>query len=203
MYCEHCGAKLVEGASFCMMCGARTPYAENQPALSGYGPEAEQQPTPRHDRQPVSKKKPLPKYILVVIVLVAVIAVVVVQLTGSQRVKVDLNDYVTISATGSNGSGTAQVVFDYESLYADYSKKIELTEYGENSIIATYIPLIYYNPAQMLAYDYITGYADKYYGLSNGDVITYTWTFDEEEIEEYFNVELVYSDIQYTVSGLN
>lgn len=205
MYCEQCGAKLEDGARFCIMCGAKVSCGDfNAPKLAKTTstPVAPKQPAKRPASAAGKKKSPV-KYILVLIVVVVAVAVIVVQIMGSQRVKVNLNEYVTISASGTNGSGYAQVEFDYEALYADYSNKIKLTDYGENSMIAGYIGLIYNDAAQMLVYQYISGSVDQYSGLSNGDTITYTWNLDEEETESYFQVELVYSDIQYVVSGLS
>ncbi len=47
--------------------------------------------------------------------------------------------------------------------------------------------------------DYQSG---KTSGLSNGDVVTLKWNCEDEMAEEYFNVKLDYSDVTYTVKGL-
>lgn len=46
------------------------------------------------------------------------------------------------------------------------------------------------------------GSADKTSRLSNGDVVTYSWNESEDEAEMLFGVRVKYSDIVYTVSGL-
>lgn len=43
---------------------------------------------------------------------------------------------------------------------------------------------------------------DKTEGLSNGDVVKYTWTCNDEKALEYYGYKLKYKDMEYTVAGL-
>lgn len=71
--------------------------------------------------------------------------------------------------------------------------------YGLSSLAAD----LYSGSETELFVDYCaTGSADKTSGLRNGDVVTYSWNESEDEAETLFGVKVKYSDITYTVSGL-
>src|SRR6266851_1705839 len=38
MYCNHCGAELLDSAAFCMKCGTRLTHPTTEPAMSPQGP---------------------------------------------------------------------------------------------------------------------------------------------------------------------
>ena len=122
-------------------------------------------------------------------------------LTGCGAKKISLNDYITIKADGYDSMGEATYSFDYESFYNDFSDKIkvmpqyksdleEMGYYSEEAATDAFLSLC------------VDQELNDSSDLSNGDIVTLTWLCDDERAEEYFNCELEYSDISYTVEGL-
>ena len=109
---------------------------------------------------------------------------------------IDLNDYMTIECSGYNSIGKASAYFDVDSFYDDYEDKVKFksSKAEENSEFGS--------AAEHLFENYISGSLDKSENLSNGDEIVYKWVIDEDGIETDLNVEIDYSDIEYTVEGL-
>ena len=123
---------------------------------------------------------------------------------------IDVSKYMTLSADGYNTVGKLNISFDTEKLEKDYGKQIATRfkkqmknlkddTYGLSSLTAS---LYDGYEADLFAETCATGSADKTKGLSNGDVVTYTWDDNSDEAEEAFGVKVKYTDITYTVSGL-
>lgn len=135
------------------------------------------------------------KYLL----LVAIMTVMAFMFTGCGSTKVDLNKYITIEAEGYNAIGTANYSFDYEQFYEDYNAKIKISdeaglkEQGYN---------IEDSSAKMMMDICVSMELDENAELSNGDTVTLTWNCEDELASEYFNCELSYSNMEYTVEGL-
>lgn len=147
-------------------------------------------------------------------VLVPIAAVAVVAAGGwafaNRTPTIDVSKYMTISADGYNTVGKLNISFDTEKLEKDYGKQITTRfkkqmknlkddTYGLSSLTAS---LYDGYEADLFAETCATGSADKTKGLSNGDVVTYTWDDNSDEAEEAFGVKVKYTDITYTVSGL-
>lgn len=147
-------------------------------------------------------------------VLVPIAAVAVVAAGGwafaNRTPTIDVSKYMTISADGYNTVGKLNISFDTEKLEKDYGKQIATRfkkqmknlkddTYGLSSLTAS---LYDGYEADLFAETCATGSADKTKGLSNGDVVTYTWDDNSDEAEEAFGVKVKYTDITYTVSGL-
>ena len=122
---------------------------------------------------------------------------------------IDVSKYMTLSADGYNTVGKLNIDFDTDKLEQDYGKQITTRfkkqknlkddTYGLSSLTAS---LYDGYEADLFAETCATGSADKTKGLSNGDVVTYTWDDNSDEAEEAFGVKVKYTDITYTVSGL-
>ena len=123
---------------------------------------------------------------------------------------IDVSKYMTLSADGYNTVGKLNIDFDTDKLEQDYGKQIATRfkkqmknlkddTYGLSSLTAS---LYDGYEADLFAETCATGSADKTKGLSNGDVVTYTWDDNSDEAEEAFGVKVKYTDITYTVSGL-
>ena len=187
MICTHCGKEIQNGITFCPYCGSAVNNAKENTKM----------------------KKHNPAKILVPIATVAVVA------AGgwafaNRTPTIDVSKYMTLSADGYNTVGKLNISFDTEKLEKDYGKQIATRfkkqmknlkddTYGLSSLTAS---LYDGYEADLFAETCATGSADKTKGLSNGDVVTYTWDDNSDEAEEAFGVKVKYTDITYTVSGL-
>ena len=187
MICTHCGKEIQNGITFCPYCGSAVNNAKEN--------------TKMKKRNPAK-------------VLVSIAAVAVVAAGGwafaNRTPTIDVSKYMTLSADGYNTVGKLNISFDTEKLEKDYGKQIATRfkkqmknlkddTYGLSSLTAS---LYDGYEADLFAETCATGSADKTKGLSNGDVVTYTWDDNSDEAEETFGVKVKYTDITYTVSGL-
>lgn len=187
MICTHCGKEIQNGITFCPYCGSTVNNAKENTKMK------------KHNHAKV---------------LVPIAAVAVVAAGGwafaNRTPTIDVSKYMTLSADGYNTVGKLNISFDTEKLEKDYGKQIATRfkkqmknlkddTYGLSSLTAS---LYDGYEADLFAETCATGSADKTKGLSNGDVVTYTWDDNSDEAEEAFGVKVKYSDITYTVSGL-
>ena len=187
MLCTHCGKEIQNGITFCPYCGSAVNNAKENTKM----------------------KKRNPAKVLVPIAAVAVVA------AGgwafaNRTPTIDVSKYMTLSADGYNTVGKLNIDFDTDKLEQDYGKQITTRfkkqmknlkddTYGLSSLTAS---LYDGYETDLFAETCATGSADKTKGLSNGDVVTYTWDDNSDEAEEAFGVKVKYTDITYTVSGL-
>ncbi|MCR4842329.1 MAG: hypothetical protein K5840_03580 [Eubacterium sp.] len=108
----------------------------------------------------------------------------------------EILDYATVTFEGENGSGTANVSIDYDGLELEMvggqEALDELDDVEDLDVLGNYMSL-----AASLSFD-----TDKSDGLSNGDTVTLTVTYDEELAE---NAGVTIGDElsrTYTVEGL-
>ena len=187
MICTHCGKEIQNGITFCPYCGSTVNNAKENTKMKKHNPAK---------------------------VLVPIAAVAVVAAGGwafaNRTPTIDVSKYMTLSADGYNTVGKLNISFDTEKLEKDYGKQITTRfkkqmknlkddTYGLSSLTAS---LYDGYETDLFAETCATGSADKTKGLSNGDVVTYTWDDNSDEAEEAFGVKVKYSDITYTVSGL-
>lgn len=187
MICTHCGKEIQNGITFCPYCGSTVNNAKENTKMK------------KHNHAKV---------------LVSIAAVAVVAAGGwafaNRTPTIDVSKYMTLSADGYNTVGKLNISFDTEKLEKDYGKQIATRfkkqmknlkddTYGLSSLTAS---LYDGYEADLFAETCATGSADKTKGLSNGDVVTYTWDDNSDEAEEAFGVKVKYTDITYTVSGL-
>ena len=187
MICTHCGKEIQNGITFCPYCGSTVNNAKENTKMKKHNPAK---------------------------VLVPIAAVAVVAAGGwafaNRTPTIDVSKYMTLSADGYNTVGKLNIDFDTDKLEQDYGKQITTRfkkqmknlkddTYGLSSLTAS---LYDGYEADLFAETCATGSADKTKGLSNGDVVTYTWDDNSDEAEEAFGVKVKYTDITYTVSGL-
>ena len=187
MLCTHCGKEIQNGITFCPYCGSTVNNAKENTKMKKHNPAK---------------------------VLVSIAAVAVVAAGGwafaNRTPTIDVSKYMTLSADGYNTVGKLNISFDTEKLEKDHGKQIATRfkkqmknlkddTYGLSSLTAS---LYDGYETDLFAETCATGSADKTKGLSNGDVVTYTWDDNSDEAEEAFGVKVKYSDITYTVSGL-
>lgn len=187
MICTHCGKEIQNGITFCPYCGSAINNAKENTKMKKHNPAK---------------------------VLAPIAAAAVIAAGGwafaNRTPTIDVSKYMTLSADGYNTVGKLNINFDTDKLEQDYGKQIATRfkkqmknlkddTYGLSSLTAS---LYDGYEADLFAETCATGSADKTKGLSNGDVVTYTWDDNSDEAEEAFGVKVKYTDITYTVSGL-
>ncbi|MCH5271143.1 MAG: zinc ribbon domain-containing protein [Lachnospiraceae bacterium] len=219
MFCKNCGTENEDGAKFCRGCGtimeevggnaesgAASPVAAAQPTTAqpaAAQPTAAQpavaQPAAAQPTvvQPAASKKPMNLKVLLPIIIgacaavIALLVIILVIVTAKPTIKLD--DYLTIEANGYDGYGTATAIIDWAGIEEKYGDKLDFTSQGEKTFS-------WLDPMSVLQLS-ISVTLDDTKGLSNGDVITYTWHVDEE-LYKYVKCNTKYSDDSYTVDGL-
>lgn len=139
------------------------------------------------------------------VLLACMLGVVVFALSGCGSTTINLNKYVNIEAEGYDSMGIVKCTFDYEAIEKDYDGKIKANVKGSDggTAAAIALELTFGEEVVDVLLDCCVDYMlDKRSGLSNGDVVTLKWDCEDEAAKKYFNVQLKYSDIQYTVKGL-
>ena len=131
-----------------------------------------------------------------------VLLMVIALLAGcNSKVTIDLNKYVSFASEGYDSMGTATYTFDKVAFDQDFSGKVKLTSHAKKEM-GSVGKEIGDNAHKLLFTKFIDMDLDRESGLSNGDTITLKWDINDERVKEFFNVELVYSDIPYKVEGL-
>lgn len=118
-------------------------------------------------------------------------------LAGCAREKttICLNDYAMFCETGTDGFGTlVNLELNRERLRQDYAAVFENADVGEELFFAV-LPALAPSEQWREPIENQT--------LCNGDQIDFHWEENQaEDLEKLFNVELVYFDFTYTVTGL-
>lgn len=182
MKCVKCGKEIPDNVKFCPNCGAEQAGVKPTDAPSsaqGNGAMAE---------VPKKKKNFLPAIIAAAAVVVLVAAVDAI--SGSRKPTLNLNEYASVEYTGYNGYGKAQVSFDVDRFVDEYYDDLTYEEYTP------------YEVGQELYDSCIDGALDRQEGLSNGDTVTWAWECDDETALEAVGVKLKYSDMDFSVEGL-
>lgn len=139
------------------------------------------------------------KTLKIVMTAVAIIGIVGSLLTGCgakpDNPDVKLNNYMVIKIEGTDGNGAiTKMELNYEKLAEDFGKGQENAE----EIFKDNCPTLALTKSN-------ENEEQKTEGLSNDDTLVFTWegTKDGVElIEETFNIDVVYSNFVYMVSGL-
>ena len=208
MICKNCGTENGEGVRFCKTCG--NPITEGgNPELNGIGNSPADNvnvgggtnSTSSMQKKDLSniieKLKTIPKMVVVgataaVVVLILIICVAV---TSGKTIKLD--KYLTIEAEGYDGYGTANVSIDWDAVEEKYGSKLKFTGAAKKEF-GGFLGLM--SPVDAIQ-DSVSVQLDKREGLSNGDVVTYTWSVDEN-LSKYVNCKVKFKDGDFTVSDL-
>lgn len=182
MKCVKCGKEIPDNVKFCPNCGAEQAGAKPTAvptSTQGNGPTAE---------APKKRKNFLTAIIAAaaVVVVVAIVAAI----SGSREPTLNLNEYASVEYTGYNGYGKAQVSFDVDRLVEDYYDDLTYEDYTP------------YEVGQALYNSCIDVALDRQEGLSNGETVTWAWECDDETALDDVGVKLKYSDLEFTVEGL-
>ena len=218
MFCKECGHEMPDGVMFCPECGAKQDGNATQSNTSG-AQAAGTVPVgqaPQDPGQAPKKQIQIDKKWIAPIAVVAGVVVVAGIVSMTMKPTIKLNKYMEVSAEGYNTVGKAKISFDTEKFEKDYEKKLEKAlkkgkkgKKKNNSYYeaSAYLPDYFgdYDPtseAASLLSDAVDAELDKTSSLSNGDVITCKWNCNDDYVLEKYGFKLKYSDIEYTVSGL-
>ena len=225
LFCRYCGTKLtvpqVEQTPGPQPYGFGQPRPQGQPGQSqaqNQGQPYVRQPDPHGQTMDrfagmkaggsaaainnVKKSNKLP-IIIAAVAVVAVIAIAALVVPGLGKTKIDLKDYINVSATGYDGYGYLYLDADYEG----FRQKLYLAA-GSTEPLNVFEDSIDYP------------YADTYEYLKNGDKITITWkmpdgldkackakfkneefTYKVSELAEIENVD-IFDEAQFIVEGI-
>ena len=114
-------------------------------------------------------------------------------MTGCGKVEIELNDYVQVDFNGYDTIGAVRYSIDFDSMIAENPNAFGLSEnYSQQDGLSVRAALS----------NAIGGSFDENNLLTNGDSIEFAWSVNEEKLIEKYPVTLIYSDMEYTVSGL-
>ena len=113
---------------------------------------------------------------------------------------INLNRYIKMEVNGSNGSGTAEMHYLEDEFMADYGGKIRYT--GDRNSIED-VSLRNEDDALIFFRACVHGTLDRDSGLSNGDIVTFQWRFDDENAEKNYRIHVKHHDQQIQVSELD
>lgn len=202
MFCKKCGTENDNGAKFCKSCGAPLDSNGENPRVDASSPSSENQnKSPLSANAAISnlaeKSKKLSKKALIGIcgAVVAIIAIIVIASNADKTI--NLNDYVTVEATGYDGYGTASVSIDWDAIEKKYGKKIAYTSASKKTL-GDFSSLM--TPLDTLEAS-VSVQLDQDRNLSNGDTINYSWSV-VDDISKVIKCKLKYKDGTYTVSEL-
>ncbi len=168
MYCKKCGAQLEDDAVFCNKCGAKLEAKETdsqnavKPAGSGM--------VKSNSAEPKSNKGKLPlgKIIPIVLVVVAIFVVIGILKSNAQKISLDPEKIVLITAEGYDGYGTAKITVDKEVIEnAIDEKNSDITEKQKSTFLGS-----------------VSVTASETSNLSNGQEITLTLKYNEDIAKE-------------------
>lgn len=216
--CIHCGKLIKAGSPFCTYCGTsqtekQTPERKTIPVRHGvshgtsHGAFHGSSGKKTHGYGYAAKRKTKSSTTgIIAIVVVAIAAAAVLVLCGLwflDRPQVSLNSELVIECEGYDGDGTARAVFDMDvakSAYEDASDPLRGILHLNSDDFSSKL-------GDLLGEDAVNaGSLDKTSGLSNGDVVTWTWTLDKGDLKSLENschVDLTYRTIEQTVDGLS
>lgn len=212
-FCENCGCKIPIDSRFCPECRAKqsnsTTKLQEKTQQKGYVQQRNVTLSPE-DELKIKKRN---KIIGLSFAGLVAICVIIVLVSSFVKPSINLNKYITLSAEGYDTVGKVVISFDGEKFEKDYEKKLssatknKLKSSNVYNSQDTYIEYMFnsYNEDTSSKYflsRVISGSVDTTDHLSNGDVITYTWNCDDDFALETYGVKLKYSEIKYTVDGL-
>ena len=137
------------------------------------------------------------RIVVVWAVIVMILLICGVTYLRVRKVRVPLNDYLTIAAEGYDSVGTAAFSFDMEAYLDDFRDTIQYRGGKANTTVGEYA-----NAAEALIHNCVGGSLNRQSDLSNGDTVTFMWDCREEIASEDYHCVLVYSNIEKKVQDL-
>jgi len=135
------------------------------------------------------------------LLFLAVMGILILSCAGCGKKKVNLNKYLIVTESGYDGIGNVEYKFDKEAFIKDYSGKIKFNKKSDDISQLVIMSGVSYEEA-LVEFCVDCKTEDITYHVSNGDVINIVWDCKDVMAEDYFNCELEYSPVKYTVSKL-
>ena len=142
------------------------------------------------------------KKVVSIILLVGIMVISVFILTGCGKKKVNLNDFFEYEVVGVDGYARVEYRFNRLDFEDNVFELLGFSTYNIGDISVEDLEKLETIAADLAG---VGGAWDKESGISNGDSITYKWTFKGnslEELEKKFGIKLIYEDINLNVEGL-
>ena len=219
-YCIYCNARQPEAEEGKEKEKIRAPKSvppeENGPAESGLPEESTVEEQPEKHRKGLSagallqilkEHRPLAVIAAAVILVLAVI----LALTGTRAAEINLADYTQVRFSGYNGAGTALIEFDKNALLSDVASamakkgkvKRAIAKEAAPDTIQSLMNENWEDGAKIaLAADGCSYSLDKTGNLSNGDMVTVTYRYDNTKAGE-FGFRFKGENTDFTVSDLS
>jgi uncharacterized Zn finger protein (UPF0148 family) len=208
-FCGNCGSELPDDVVFCSNCGAKAEGSQGEP--QGVREEMNQpvnQTVQEENKTNVKEKLPKSKKTKFIIagaaaLLVLIIGIVTTILVVSSIKKtIHVEEFVYVDFYGGNGSGMAEAYIDeysfLDSVMDAAGMKVNYEELLESE------DLIYENEEFLLIYDLyesIEFELDKDSGLSNGDSVTVTCTYDKA-VTKQLGIKIKDTEVTFKVENL-
>ncbi len=196
MKCPNCGREIAKGSKFCGFCGYELSDEEMQ-----------QSGGKNVLNNIMNILKNTDKKILGIGALVVCLVIGLVVFFTTRKPTIDLQDYVTVEISGADGYGRAEVDFDYDQFEEDVLDAAGLTDIAnqvigdadlEDVLSSEDYSKIYNCAYAIESVDYEIDVAS---GLSNGDKVTVTFTFNNDLASEA-GFKFKGDDLTVTVSDL-
>lgn len=196
MYCKKCGQQIPNEAKFCKKCGYKIPECIQNDSQSDDRTKIE-----KTSRDLTDREKLYICFGMILLIIVAIIAIIF-----NKNKSLNLNKYITITTSGYDTVGVANIVFDYESLKTDCgleNSSKNTSEYEDGSyeeFMSGLSELI--NDANYDVGSHIDWTISKCEYLCNGDTIELKWECDNDYFKSKYGKKIKYSDILYKVDNL-
>ncbi|MCD7949079.1 MAG: zinc ribbon domain-containing protein [Erysipelotrichaceae bacterium] len=201
MKCPNCGKEIADGSKFCGFCGYQLSEEEIKQGSSNGAKNVLNNIT--------NVIKNTDKKILGIAALVVCLVIGVVVFFTTRKPTINLKDYVTVEISGADGYGRANVDFDYDQFEIDVLDAAGLSDVYYTYYNYDYDDLQYVLSSEeytklynlVYAYESVDYDVDVTSGLSNGDVVTVTFTYNND-LAANAGFKFKGSDIKTTVSDL-
>ena len=229
--CINCGKEMLDTAKFCVYCNARQPETEqgenaqkirapksakekeskvqkNVPAEENGAPEKSRKRIPAGAvLQFLKEHRPL----AVIAAAIVLVLAVILGLTGTGITEIDLAKYTNVRFSGYNGAGTALIEFDNNALLSDVAAAMARKGKVRRSIAKEAAPdtiqglmnEYWEDGAKIaLAADGCSYTLDRAGNLSNGDTVTVSYRYDNEQAKK-FGFRFKGENTNFTVGDLS
>lgn len=205
MFCGNCGTENENGAKFCKSCGKRlgTPGKQqgNTVATVNNATDASVRGASKSLKGAVSlvmgKIKSLPKKALIGACAAVVLFIAIIFISVNSGKTINLNNYLTVTATGYDGYGNASTSIDWAAIEEKYGNKLSFTKQAKKE----FWEMVSMGSPIAAMQEFVNIKIDQASDLSNGDKIKYTWEIDES-LSKYIKGKVKYKNDSYTVSEL-
>jgi len=188
MFCTKCGTENEDGAKFCTGCGQ---MLQEEKQTTDMTPNVKPERVKKNMTKTVNLKG------IVGVGVIIVLLIVVLGIVTNSRRTINLNKYLTIEASGYDGYGKVTARINWSEINDKYGSKVKFTSRAKKEV-GDFLDMV--TPMDIIQESvHVVVKNDE--DISNGDVITYTWSVDSN-LSQYVKCKLKYKEDTYEVSGL-